>query len=214
MTPFRLAVLLLITAMATGQEWLLPVRAGDRKSWQDVRLTDIGRYGLRRRERPGIPGHLHTGVDFKRPGGNYRDEPVFPAGPGVLVSLRTDGPFAQAIVEHRLDSVRYIWTVYEHIAGILVALHDSVGPRRPLARFMDRTELDRYGWQFDHLHFEVMRIKPNPANGDRRRPARKYQTYGLSCHTAAELDSCYFDPREFLEGQWRGPRGQGECRSR
>jgi murein DD-endopeptidase MepM/ murein hydrolase activator NlpD len=163
-----------------------------------ARLTPIGAFGLERKARPGIPAHLHTGVDIARPSGNYRDEPVYPVGPGVVVSLRNDGPYAQLIVEHRLADGTKVWSVYEHVSGIVCSLGDTVCPERPLARFMNRRELNRYGWQFDHLHFELLKASPRPRPLDPRLPCCRLMTYGLTCYTKEELEARYLDPIEFL----------------
>jgi hypothetical protein len=58
-------------AYAKPFEWLLPIAAADRKTWHGVKLTRIGLFGLERKARPGIPAHLHTGTDIKRPKDNY-----------------------------------------------------------------------------------------------------------------------------------------------
>ncbi|MBN1559847.1 peptidoglycan DD-metalloendopeptidase family protein [candidate division KSB1 bacterium] len=184
-------------------EWYLPIQAPDRQSLDNVELTRIGPYGLLRAARPGIPAHLHTGVDLKRPHDNYVDEPIFAATKGQVISLRDDGPYAQIIIQHTLADSTRLWTVYEHVAGIQVTLHESVEPRRPIARFMMRDELDRYGWQFDHVHFEVMRVKPKPRMPDQTRPFLHYGTYCLVCYTQADLDEKYYDPLQFLQRQWR-----------
>ena len=190
----------------TALEWYLPVNTPDRRSWNDVKLTAIGRFGLQRKARPGVPAHLHAGVDIKRPGGNDADEPVFPAARGVVISMRDDGPLAQVIVEHRQSDGSIIWTVYEHVAGIAAAAGDTVDPVKPIARFMTRHELGRYGWQFDHLHFEVMREQPILTTPSKRLPQRFYQTYALACPDQRSLSRCYHDPREFLESTWNGDR--------
>ena len=158
-------------------KWYLPINSENRQSIESVKLTSIGRFGLMRKARPGIPAHLHTGTDLKRPNNNYIDEPIFPAAKGTVISFRDDGPFAQIIVQHTLEDSSLLWTVYEHIAGIQIKLHDSVDPVQPIARFMTRDELNKYGWQFDHIHFEVMKVKPKPRKPDKRRPFLYYRTY-------------------------------------
>lgn len=163
-----------------------------------VRLTKIGGFGLLRRARPGVPAHLHTGADISRPSANYRDEPVYPVARGRVVSLRDDGPFAQIIIEHLSPDGARLWTVYEHVAGIRCALGDTVSPDRPMARFMDRRELDRHGWQFDHLHLELLRVAPPPRPANPRLPFCRYMTYGLTCYTREELEARYLDPLLFL----------------
>jgi hypothetical protein len=197
----------MVTVLGSGRlsalEWYLPVNTPDRRSWNDVELTAIGRFGSQRKARPGVPAHLHTGVDIKRPGGNDADETVFPAARGVVISVRGDGPFAQVIVEHRQSGGTIIWTVYEHVAGITAAAGDTVDPVKPIARFMTRHELGRYGWQFDHLHFEVLRARPRTEPPAARFPQRYFGTFALECRDSAALMRCYHDPRTFLETGWR-----------
>jgi hypothetical protein len=116
--------------------------------------------------------------------------------------MRDDGPFAQIIVEHRLPHGDPVWTVYEHIAGITVTVGEIVSPHEPIARFMNRKELDRYGWQFDHVHFEVLKVRPRAFNPTEKTPLRFFSTYSLECYTESDLEYYYYDPIAFLEAQW------------
>lgn len=184
-------------------KWFLPILSENRQSLRDVRITHIGTFGLLRKARPGIPAHLHTGVDLKRPKPYHAEEPVFPAAEGVVVSLREDGPFAQIIVQHDLPNSKRLWTVYEHVAGIRIRLNEEVVPNRAIARFMNRDELNRYGWHFNHVHFEVMKVKPPSKKPDKKRPFLRYGTYCLVCYTPKDLDAKYHNPLEFLKRRWR-----------
>lgn len=78
----------------------LPINVSNRISLGELSLTEIGAFGLRRKARPNVKSHLHTGIDIKRPDNNYMNNPIFPIAPGVVISKRDDGPFAQLIVEH------------------------------------------------------------------------------------------------------------------
>ena len=189
----------------SGQDdiaWYIPINTENRQSLEYVQLTNIGSFGLLRKARTGIPAHLHTGVDLKRPSNNYIDELIFPAARGTVISLRDDGPYAQIIIEHSLDASTPAWTVYEHVSGIKIRLNESVDPHRPIARFMNRDELDKYGWQFDHVHFEVMRVKPKPLSPDKSKPSLYYETYCLVCYTQKDLDERYYHPLDFLKQKW------------
>jgi hypothetical protein len=183
-------------------EWYIPINTANRQSLENVQLSPIGLFGLVRQARPGIPAHLHTGVDLKRPNNNYIDEPVFPAAKGTVISLRDDGPYAQIIIQHSLGNSTSIWTVYEHVAGIQIRLNESVDPHRPIGRFMTRDELNKYGWQFDHIHFEVMRVKPKPRQPDKTKPSLYYETYCLECYTQTDLHERYYHPLDFLQQKW------------
>lgn len=190
------------TPVCHEAEWQVPVALPDRQSWVGVQSTAIGGFGTTRIARPGAPAHLHTGMDIRRPTDNYRNEPIFPAAAGVVVSMRDDGAFAQVIIRHDTGDGP-VWTVYEHVAGITVAPGDSVSPCRPVARFMTREELDARGWQFDHVHFEVMITPPPAVAADPGLPHRHFGTWALVCHTRVELASRYVDPVEFMAQRWR-----------
>jgi murein DD-endopeptidase MepM/ murein hydrolase activator NlpD len=177
---------------------LLPINTGNREDILSVAITPIGQFGELRKPRREVPAHLHTGVDMKRPSGNYNNEPIFPIAEGRVISKRTDGPYAQLIIEHRTRGLVF-WSLYEHIAGIRVKVNDMVSPLKPIARFMNREELDRYGWQFDHLHFEVLKIKPLPLAPNAKHPDRFYGSYSLVCYLPNELNACYFNPLLFIE---------------
>jgi hypothetical protein len=183
--------------LAHAQQWYAPVAVPNRQSTAELRLTRIGAYGLARVARPGIPGHLHTGIDIRRPSRNYDSEPVFPAGAGVVVSVRRDGPYAQIIVAH--PGADTVWTVYEHVAGITCALGELVDPLRPMARFFDREELRAYGAHFDHLHFEVLKVRPVPVKPTAELPERCFTTYALCCYDRAQLETRTHDPIAFLD---------------
>ncbi len=183
-------------------DWQAPVASENRTSLKNIALTKIGTFGLRRKARPGVPSHLHTGIDIERPNDNYKNEPVFPAAKGVVISVRNDGPFAQVIIKHKLDETHPIWTVYEHIAGISTCVGDSVFPDKPIARFMNTYELDSLGWQFDHLHFEIMKKNPRPIKPAITTPHRLFGTYSLECYTEDDLKETYHNPIEFLKIRW------------
>jgi murein DD-endopeptidase MepM/ murein hydrolase activator NlpD len=182
----------------TPDSWLLPINCKNRKDIHCFQLTEIGQFGLRRKERPNIPSHLHTGIDIKRPNDNYFNEPVFAASKGFVISVRSDGPFAQIIIEHSLNKTAKVWTIYEHVSGIIAKVGDVVATSNPIARFMNKEELNRYGWKFNHLHFEVMKKAPMKMKPEKSNPQRLFSTYGLVCYNEKLLMENYFDPVEFF----------------
>lgn len=181
-------------------EVFLPIRTDNRKSIESVQLTEIGEFAVMRKERPKVPAHFHTGIDIKRPGKNYIDEPVFAVAEGIVISKREDGPYAQLIIEHQIEKQKF-WTVYEHIAGLRVSLHERVTPAKPIARFMNEAELDKYGWQFDHFHFEILKVAPIPVRFDPAKPQRLFNSYSLICYSKNELHKYFYDPLVFLRTQ-------------
>lgn len=188
-----------ILCFANSQlSWHLPINTINNSSIDEIQLTKIGSFGEVRKARPKVKEHLHTGIDIKRPSENYDDEPVFSSSSGKVISMRDDGPFAQIIIEHYNSDEEVIWTVYEHISGIQVNVNDEVYANQQIARFMNREELNNYGWQFDHIHFEVMKIKPIPVNPDDKRPSRYFATYCLLCFDYSQLEDRYYNPLDFL----------------
>lgn len=190
-------IFLFIQFQLFAQEVLLPIDANDRKSFAELRLSEIGEFGLMRKARPKVAAHYHTGIDIVRPGVNYKNNPIFPIAEGIVMSKRDDGPFAQLIIEHHIDGITF-WTVYEHIAGIRVNVHDMVDAKIPIARFMNKEELNDYGWQFDHFHLEILKIPPARLNPHPNTPDRHFNSHTLICFSEEELHSYFYNPIEFL----------------
>jgi len=202
MKKLTVIFLVLITSNVNSIEVELPICIKERRSLAGITLTKIGEFGLWRKNRPNVRGHFHTGIDIKRPNHNYDNEPIFPIAEGLVISKRDDGPYAQIIIEHTSENVKY-WSVYEHVAGILVNLNDRVEIGYPIARFMNRMELDEYGWQFDHLHCEILKVKPMKLRGDAKNIDRRYNSYSLVCYTKDELRKYFYNPILFFENQFQ-----------
>jgi len=193
--------LLLLASPLTAATWYIPVRTLNRQDWSTVRLTSIGAFGIRRKARPKIPSHLHTGVDIARPSKDYEgEEPIYPAAPGKVVSMRDDGPFGEIILEHELEGVK-VWTAYEHLVGIRIKTGDSVRPDMPMGRYMNRKELQKFGWQFDHVHFEVLKVEPRAFPKRASLPYCSLATYDLLCFDAKSLTTHYWNPADFFSGR-------------
>jgi len=194
-----LLITILLCSSDFKSDYKLPINSSDRTKTANLKLTEIGKFGIQRKERPGIPSHYHTGIDIKRPSNNYKDEPIYPIFEGIVISIREDGPYAQLIIEHK--SNHKFWTVYEHIAGIKVDLFEKVSSNTPIARFMSRSELDKYGWQFDHFHFEILKVQPIKLKPDKSKPERLFASYTLSCRSIKELNTYFYDPMSFFNKQ-------------
>ncbi len=176
----------------------MPICLEDRQDISQIHLTKIGQFGLVRKARNNIPEHYHTGIDIKRPNNNYDTEPIFSIAKGKVISKRTDGPYANLIIEHEING-RKLWTLYEHISGIKVNVSDMVDTDTPMARFMNTDELNRFGWQFDHFHFEIIKFKPMRIIPDKNNPERFFNSYTLICYNIDDLHKYYFDPIEFFK---------------
>ncbi len=192
----------LLIAILLQDGIFLPLDLGNRRDVSKIKLTGIGGFGTERKARPNVPAHYHTGIDIKRPSDNYDFAPIFPIAEGEVISKRTDGPYANLVIEHMIEGKR-VWTLYEHIAGITVHVGDVVKPSTPVARFMNRDELSRYGWQFDHFHFEVIKVQPLKIQPTAKNPERCYHSYTLICYSRDDLNKYYIDPVKFLESHIR-----------
>ena len=71
-------------------------------------------------------------------------------------------------------------------------------PQKPIAQFMNKNELNKLGWQFDHFHLEILKVKPLPLKPEAKHPERFYTSYLLKCFRKEELDRYYFNPLDFL----------------
>ncbi|MFP4680239.1 MAG: M23 family metallopeptidase [Chitinispirillaceae bacterium] len=181
-----------------AQEWKLPVASPTRRSVEEIHLTELGVFGMMRKERPGIGTLHHTGIDIRRPDSSYSDQPIYPAAPGEVISVREDGPYGQIIIRHDDDTHGELWTVYEHIGSIVVSPGDKVFPDFPIAYFFTTEELDQYGWQFNHVHFEIVKSPPRRVEPSFDLPDRHYISYTLECLTREQLGRYMIDPMEFF----------------
>ena len=180
------------------EQVFIPIGSENRKDISKIQLTAIGEFGLVRKARKDVPSHYHTGIDIKRPAKNYDNEPIYPIANGKVISKRTDGPYANIIIEHSVNGKKF-WTLYEHISGIKAEVNDAVNPEKPIARFMNKAELDKHGWQFDHFHLEILKVKPQEIKPDKEHPGRFFNSYTLTCYTDNDLEKYYFEPLSFLE---------------
>ena len=195
---YTFLLILFISSLVKAQEIKLPINVRDRGSLAELHLSPIGEFGLWRKERPNVPAHFHTGIDIMRPGNIYDDNPIFPIAEGIVISNRDDGPFAQLILEHQQNG-RTFWSVYEHISGIRVKVHDIVVLAKPIARFMNRNELNNYGWQFDHFHLEILKEAPIRLKANQSNPSRHFNSYTLLCYTKDDLEKFFYNPLTFFE---------------
>ena len=192
-----LIIFLIVSQESLSQDFYLPINTYDRTELSLIKLTEIGAFAIMRKKRPNIPAHFHTGIDIKRPGPNYMNEPILSIGDGRVISVRDDGPYAQIIIEYSRN--KYFWTVYEHISGIKVRVGDLVDKNTEIARFMNKNELNKYGWQFDHFHFEILKVPPKKIKPGNTQPQHLFKSYNLVCYTFDDLQYYYCDPFIFLK---------------
>jgi hypothetical protein len=192
-------LILFITVSLHGQ-WYFPANYLRITDPYKIKLTEIGGFGLLRKARPGIPGHYHTGIDIMRPDNEYNKQPVFPARDGVVVSIFDKGPYSQIIIKHT-DMNRSYWTVYEHLHVRVNKFNIPVTPFDTIGYFFSKEELNRYGWQFNHFHFEILKLEPPKIKPSEINYLRYYKTFGIVCFSREELITRQENPLEFLYGK-------------
>ena len=191
-------LLLHISSLIIAQNLYFPINIKNRQSAEEIKLTEIGKFGLWRIKWKANAPHFHTGCDIKRPGANYLNEPIFSVANGRVISVRNDGANSQVIIEHQLKNKFMFWSVYEHVMAVMVRPGDYVEPLKPIARFMTKEELAKFGWHFDHVHLEIMKLSPLKIKPSKAQPNWLYVTYSLSCFTEKKLHKYYYNPLKFV----------------
>jgi len=200
MTKLHNIFILMVFGMVTSgfAEWLVPVNYPHRDRVNEVKLSAIGAFGLPRKARATVPAHLHTGVDILRPTGNYDQEPIHPAHAGRIISILDDGPYSYVVLEHQ-TAQGICWTLYEHFHVLVHTLGQQVNTNDTLGYYFNKRELNVHGWQFDHVHFEVMKVAPPVMKPTARAPLRAYGSYTITTYTKQDLDRRLENPLHFLQ---------------
>ena len=64
---------------------------------------------------------------------------------------------------------------------------------------MNIDELNRHGWQFNHFHFEVLKMSPLRLKRDSSLPDRLFVSNSLGCFAEDDLTNLFYSPIDFLE---------------
>jgi hypothetical protein len=191
-------LVLLSFSLPLSAQWRVPANYQKIDNIDQIKLSPIGQFGLQREARPGVPAHYHTGIDILRPNSNYHNEPVFPTNNGTIVSIIDDGPYSQIVIEHVFENHKF-WSVYEHIKVVVTEINREVSWNDTIGFFFNKEELHRYGWQFNHVHFEINKIEPLKATPTEKKPVRYYKTYAIVCYTKDELNARLENPLTLLD---------------
>lgn len=121
---------------------------------------------------------------------------VFAAATGKVVSIYAAEPNRAIMIQHLLPTGTAIYSVYVHVTNIKVSKGDIVRNTTHIADLMTKTQLDIYGWEFNHLHFEILK-KPrvHQVNGN-------YLSYSTKCKTKEDVRKNFQNPTLFLENMW------------
>ena len=156
------------------------------KNFKNIKITPNGAFLARRYK------HLHTGIDMFNMGPG---EKVYAAAAGQVVSIYAREPHRAVMIQHQLKSGKTIYTVYVHITNVKVEIGDWVSTDTVIACLMNKKQLLKYGDDFNHLHFEVLKYPRENESG-------KIFSYSTRCRTKQEVEKYFLNPINFLEKVW------------
>lgn len=175
-------------ACPIAHDWKLPFKTSPRKSLSSIRWTRNGEFMAWRVR------HLHTGIDLTNSVGGPGEE-VYAASAGKVVSIYAKEPYLSVMIQHRLSSGQTVWTVYVHVTNVMVRPGDVVGENTVIALLMNESQLNRYGWEFNHLHFEILKYPRINKEG-------KHLSFSTKCKTENQVRSHFYNPITFLQRMW------------
>jgi murein DD-endopeptidase MepM/ murein hydrolase activator NlpD len=190
--------MLLISTHAFGddgpiaREWKLPLHTHSRKEWRSVHISEKAGFMAKRFK------HLHTGIDIVNPKGGP-GEAVYAAAAGKVVSIYAKEPNLGVMIQHRLPYDEIVWSVYVHVTHINARIGDVVSSNTAIAHVMNKDQLKKHGWEYKHLHFEILK-KP------RVNEVGKYVSYSTRCKTRQEVEKHFYDPKAFLQRMFASDR--------
>lgn len=181
------------TPMATV--WKLPLKTVDRQDWSTVRLEPDAHFKSLRAPFGPVKLHYHTGIDLQNGSVIEPGEPVYAIAAGKVIAIEDPPPQRKIVIEHVLPDENRIWSVYYHIIGEQVQVGDRVDTETIIARIMNASELDTYGWEYNHVHLEIMKKLSPPVS-------EYYERKTFTCYSAAEVDAYFSDAEVWLKNHF------------
>ena len=173
--------------------WKLPLKTDSRKDLKSV-LWEHDAHFLAKRK----GGHFHTAIDIMNPKGGP-GEKVFAASRGEVVSIYAIEPNRAVMIKHTLPSLETVYSVYVHVTNIQVKIGDMVTSDTIIATLMDKQQLNNFGWEYNHLHFEILK-KPRTCE------IGKILSYSTKCRTIKEVEKHFYNPISFLKSMWNSEK--------
>jgi murein DD-endopeptidase MepM/ murein hydrolase activator NlpD len=185
-------------------EWLLPLDTGNRLDWSTIVFESDAHFKALRRTGRYRGTRLHTGLDLQN-GGRMGTlggpgEMVYAIAAGEVVKISGSLPNKRMVISHQLPDCLTVWSSYLHIADPRVREGEQVTPQTVIARRLNTAELRRYGWGYNHLHFEIFKKLPVPRNNH-------YTWMSQFCYTSGQVDRYFFNPYDFLNDRWAEKSG-------
>ena len=179
--------------------WKLPLKTADRQDWSTVFFEHDAFFKTMRSPFGNVKLHYHTGVDVQQNGGaGYSDRsgmPVFAIATGKVVAIEDPIPQRRITIEHKLPDGTVVWSVYCHIADEQISVNQIVDTETVIARRMNGPELDQFGWEYNHVHLEILKKLPAYVTDYNHRKT-------FTCYTEMEVDEYFYDPVKFLNNHF------------
>ena len=122
---------------------------------------------------------------------------VYAASNGKVVSIYAREPNRSIMIRHTLSTGAIVHSIYAHITNIHVSVGDMVDSDTVIAHLMNAEQLNRYGWFFNHVHFEILKAEPRVGE------TGKLLSYSVECRTEKQAKQHFYDPIAFLREQWQ-----------
>jgi len=174
----------------------LPINIPNRRILTKSIIEPAGDFGIWRKPYRGMKGHFHAGIDIRNPNRSIGAiEAIYACAEGKVISVYEHGPSSTIIIKHKHHD-KFIYSVYTHIADIVVEPGDSVNQFSVIASFIDKPQLKKWGVFFNHLHFEILKIAPKYDGKINGRDT--YSSYSTQCKTLDILHYYFYNPKYFF----------------
>lgn len=183
--------------------WKLPLDTADRQDWSSVFFEHDAAFKTMRSAFGKVKLHYHTGTDIQTNGERgFWDKPgmpIYAVAAGKVVAIEDPLPQRRITIEHKLADGTITWSAYCHIAEERVSVNQIVDTETVIARRMNGAELDQYGWEYNHIHLEILKKLPVYVPD-------YYSRKTFTCYTETDVDEYFYDPVAFLNFQFASGR--------
>jgi len=175
----------------------LPISVENRRILKQSYISPAGEFGIWRKPYNKIRGHYHAGIDLKNPGSKSGAiEPIYACASGVVLSVWSNRSSSCVIITHNLRAGGMVYSAYTHISDIVVSAGDTVDQYTVIGSFIDRPKLDKWGEYLNHIHFEMLKVRPKSAGRVNGREI--YASYSIDILRKNELNKFFYDPKIFF----------------
>ena len=179
-----------------AKDWKLPFNTLNRKDFSTIQFERDAGFKAIRPSYDGFPPHYHAGVDMQIRQSSTIAADVYAIASGIVVQIADSPPLRRIVIQHKLPFGRSIWSVYLHVVEEKVKIGDRVTSQTVIARTLNRSELNYFGWKYNHLHLEIMKKPPLAVQNP-------YQRRSFNCLSPEQVDKYFWDPVKFLQSRFR-----------